>query len=64
MKKNLLIISVFLLGLFFSNLIFNHVNPWLGLLSYVLTFGATIYFFINKYLLKQFINEFKKNEDN
>lgn len=50
MKKLLFVVFAFILGLFASNWIFNHINPWFGWGAYILTFGLTI-----KYVVKALV---------
>lgn len=61
MKKYILVISVFLLGLFASNWIFNHIYAWAGVASYILTFGLTLRFFYIK--LDNVINNSENEEE-
>jgi ABC-type nickel/cobalt efflux system permease component RcnA len=51
----LVVIVAFLIGLFVSNWIFNHINPWIAYIAYALTIGLTINYFYKQ--LKSKINE-------
>lgn len=46
--KYVVTIGLILLGLFVSNWIFNHINPWLGILSYIILLGLIINFIIKQ----------------
>ena len=49
------VIIGFFVGLFSSNWIFNHINPWIGWVAYALTISLTINYFYKQ--LKSKINE-------
>lgn len=63
MKKILILVLVFILGLFASNWIFNHINPWLGWVSYLLTIGLTINYIVKAIKRSEYIDTDKKDKN-
>lgn len=49
--KYLFIIFAFILGLFASNWIFNHINPWIGWVGYIVTIGLTLRYVAKKLMV-------------